>query len=72
MFKSLLRAHTELLLNPFFEPSEGGGVDSDILECYDDDEETQSSLAHELGNQRFMDVLLGKIADIAIFFDKYL
>ncbi len=72
MFKSLLRAHTELLLNPFFEPSEGGGVESDILECYDEDEETQSSLAHELGNQRFIDVLLGKIADIAIFFDKYL
>ncbi len=72
MFKSLLRAHTELLLNPFFEPSEGGGVDSDILECDDDDEETPASLAHELGNQRFMDVLLGKIADIAIFFDKYL
>jgi len=72
MFKSLLRAHTELLLNPFFEPSDGGGVESDILECYDEDEETQSSLAHELGNQRFIDVLLGKIADIAIFFDKYL
>ena len=72
MFKSILRAHTELLLNPFFEPSEGGGADSDVLECYDEDEDTPSSLAHDLGNQRYMDVLLGKLADIAVFFDKYL
>ena len=42
MFKSVIRAHTELLLNPFFEPSDGGGADSDhILECYDEDEENE-------------------------------
>ena len=34
----MIRAHTELLLNPFFEPSEGGGADSNILECFDADE----------------------------------
>ncbi len=39
MFKSVIRVHTELMLNPFFEPSEGGGADSDILECYDEDED---------------------------------
>ena len=40
MLKVLIKAHTELMLNPFFEPSEGGGVsDADILECYDDDED---------------------------------
>ena len=75
MFKSLLRAHTELLLNPFFEPSEGGGTESDALECYDEDEEEVSagdSLAHHLGNQRYTDVLLGKLTDIANFFEKYL
>ena len=76
MFKSLLRAHTELLLNPFFEPSEGGGVDSDLLECYDDDEELDSenqhmSLSHVLGNSRYTDVLNHKINEIAIFFEKY-
>ena len=65
MFKSILRAHTELLLNPFFEPSEGGGADSDILECYDEDEgeapESGVSLAHQLGNSRYMDVLHSKL-----------
>ena len=40
MLKVLIKAHTELMLNPFFEPSEAGGVsDADILECYDDDED---------------------------------
>ena len=75
MFKSVLRAHTELMLNPFFEPSEGGGAESEVLECYDEEEEDVAageSLAHHLGNQRYTDVLLGKLSDIANFFEKYL
>ena len=79
MFKSLLRVHTELLLNPFFQPSEGGGVDSDMLECYDEDDEDETkppgesieSLAHHLGNQRYTDVLLHKINETATFYEKY-
>ena len=40
MLKVLIKAHTELMLNPFFEPSEGGGVsDENTLECYDDDDD---------------------------------
>ena len=75
MFKSLIRVHTELLLNPFFEPSEGGGVDTELLECYDEDEdeasEPASSLAHALGNQRYTDVLNYKLNEVAVFFEKY-
>ncbi|TNV76008.1 hypothetical protein FGO68_gene9672 [Halteria grandinella] len=77
MFKSLLRVHTELLLNPFFEPSEGGGVDSELLECYDEDDEDEAkegvelSLSQQHGNQRYTDVLLHKINDTAIFYEKY-
>ncbi len=47
MFKSIIRYHTELMLNPFFELGEGGGVDSDLLECFDeesDDEEEDEKM----------------------------
>ena len=38
LFKALIRAHTELMLNPFFEASENGGIsDQEVLECYDSD-----------------------------------
>ena len=75
MFKSVIRAHTELLLNPFFEPSEGGGVDNDMLECFDEEEEEAidptKSLAYTLGNQRYTDVLNHKLSEVALFFEKF-
>ena len=71
MFKSVIRAHTELLLNPFFEPSEGGGAESEQTECYDEDDEDEEQLSTVMGNSRYMDVLNHKLGDIAIFFDKY-
>ena len=62
-----------MMLNPFFEPSEGGGAsDSDILECYDDDEdEDQKKISQIVGNSRYLEVLNAKLADIATYFEKY-
>ncbi len=73
MLKVLIKAHTELMLNPFFEPSEGGGVsDADILECYDDDEdEDQKQISKVIGNSRYLDVFYTKLGDIASTFEKY-
>ncbi len=38
MFKSVIRAHTEMMLNPFFE---GGSeaIEGDMVECYDPEDE---------------------------------
>ena len=55
LFKVLIRAHTELLLNPFFEPSEGGGAESELIECYDED--SDEDLNSFIGNSRYMEVL---------------
>ena len=59
MLKNLIKAHTEIMLNPFFELSEGGGVsDQDILECYDGEEEDEDKkkIGQVIGNARYMEV----------------
>jgi hypothetical protein len=46
MFKMIIRAHTDMMLNPFFEPYENG---EDENECYDDVDSEQVS-----GNQLYL------------------
>ena len=71
-FKALIRVHTELMLNPFFEPSEHGGIsDQETLEQYDsDDDQVMNPLPQVLGNQRYIDVLQFKLSEIANQYDK--
>ena len=66
------------MLNPFFEPSENGGIsDQEVLECYDSDSDedehmdSQQSLSQVLGNQRYVEVLQHKLGEIATHFEKY-
>ena len=65
MFKSLLRTHTELLLNPFFEPCERA---DDENECFDDDVEGTVGIS---GSQRYIDLFKQKLDEVALFYDKY-
>ena len=69
----MIKAHNEMMLNPFFEPSEGGGAsDSDILECYDDeDDEDQKQISQVIGNSRYLDVFHTRLSDIASYYEKY-
>lgn len=39
LFKSVIRAHTEMMLNPFFEGA-SEAIEGDSVECYDDDEDS--------------------------------
>ena len=49
MFKNIIREHTEMLLNPFFELIERA---EDEFECYDDTESGNIS-----GNSKYLDRL---------------
>jgi hypothetical protein len=63
MFKSIIKAHTEMMLNPFFEPYERP---EDENECFEEVEESKFT-----GNAKFLDILSSKIDEIAVFYDKY-
>lgn len=63
MFKSIIRAHTEMILNPFFEPFDR--VDEED-ECFEQDDENNAS-----GNQMYIDIFKKKLDDIALLYDKY-
>lgn len=52
-----------MMLNPFFEHFDRP---EDENECYDDSESTTVS-----GNQRFMELMKGKIDENAIYYEKY-
>lgn len=63
MFKNIIKSHTEMILNPFFEVSDR--VDEED-ECYDIEESKSFT-----GNQAFIDTFKSKIDEIALFYDKY-
>ncbi len=64
MFRSVIRMHTDMMLNPFFEPYERP---EDEFECFDDEENGEIT-----GNQTYIDILKKKLDEIALFNDKYL
>ena len=63
MFKSIIREHSEMLLNPFFELFERP---DDEFESYDDEEGAEIS-----GNAKYLDRLKQRIDEVAVFYDKY-
>ena len=62
MFRNLIRTHTEMMLNPFFELFDRA---EDESECYDEVDSTKFN-----GNQRYLDYLKQKIDDQAVYYDK--
>ncbi len=63
MLRGIIRAHTELMLNPFFEMYERP---EDENECYDDEDESDIT-----GNARYIEIFKSKIDDIAQYYEKY-
>lgn len=63
MFKSIIRAHTEMILNPFFEPFDRVDEEDECFELDDDDNTT--------GNQMYLDLLKKKLDEISLIYDKY-
>lgn len=49
MFKSLIRAHAEMMLNPFFEPYERP---EDENECFDDNDNDKIT-----GNSKYLEIM---------------